>query len=399
MVNANKFVFVVCGGREHLDTLHYSLRFLRHFSKHEICVVTDSQRNEIPVEHSSIIDIKTPENLNHHQASIYLKTGLHKFLTPGFQYAYIDTDVIALNEKCDDIFAQQVGVITFAADHCTMPYFSPSAVYCGCMEQYKKQTAELEALIVKYDPALLNRDPIVEKKKRALIKKLEELRQNRLGYFFLALRFNLARKKFQLDEDIYFDKRKSAWYDQEGRQIIEKIDTMEDAVHKNSPYRWNAAANQWLTPDGKNVYDLSCHHLSEKIEKVFGVKITNANFQHWNGGVFLFNDSSHNFMEAWFQNTMKIFDLPDWRTRDQGTLIATAWQFNIQNQPPLSSQFNFIADYNNADLMMDDEGNFSMDGFQTVNKPSLVHIYHSFGKSGWPVWDYITRIEKTENIL
>jgi hypothetical protein len=47
-------------------------------------------------------------------------------------------------------------------------------------------------------------------------------------------------------------------------------------------------------------------------------------WQHWNGGVFLFDDSSVEFLSSWHEKTvMRIFDLPNWKTRDQGTLIAT----------------------------------------------------------------------------
>ncbi len=134
-MSADKFVFVVCGAREHVETLHYSLRYLKHFSRNEIIVVTDSSRNEIAVEHDKVVDVKTPEHYNHHQASIYLKVGLNKFLPKGFNYCYLDTDVIALSGECDDIFRQKKGVITFAPDHCRMPKFSPSAVKCDCFEK------------------------------------------------------------------------------------------------------------------------------------------------------------------------------------------------------------------------------------------------------------------------
>src|SRR5579863_2773170 len=149
----NKFVFVVCGAREHLDTLHFSLRYLRYFSKNEIVVVTDPRRNEIPVEHPDVIEVNTPENFTHHQASIYIKTGLHKFLPKGFNYCYLDTDVVAINKECDDIFSHQQGLVTFAPDHCRMPRFSPNAVKCDCLQRNKKEIAELEQLMEQYDPA------------------------------------------------------------------------------------------------------------------------------------------------------------------------------------------------------------------------------------------------------
>ena len=193
-MNENKFVFVVCGAREHVETLHFSLRYLKHFSKNEIVIVTDSSRNEIPVKHNTVVDIKTPENFNHHQASIYLKTGLHKFLPQGFTYCYLDTDVVALNEECDKIFSHKKGLVTFAADHCRMPAFSPNAVKCNCAVENKKEIAELEKLMEKYDPARKLPDSVMDAKKRALIKKFEVMKQHKLSYFLLAIRFLTDRK-------------------------------------------------------------------------------------------------------------------------------------------------------------------------------------------------------------
>ena len=157
MMKKNKFVFVVCGTREHVDTLHFSLRALHRFSQHEIWVVTDTTRNEIPVVHEHIINMATPAHFNHHQASIFLKTSLHKILPTGNLYCYLDTDVVALNNEVDDIFNQKNGVITFAPDHCLMHQFSPYAVNCGCLNQNKKEWNELNEILEKYD----NSQPIV----------------------------------------------------------------------------------------------------------------------------------------------------------------------------------------------------------------------------------------------
>jgi hypothetical protein len=45
----NKFVFVVCGGSEHIEELNFSLKFLRKYSKNEIIVLSDLKRNEIKI--------------------------------------------------------------------------------------------------------------------------------------------------------------------------------------------------------------------------------------------------------------------------------------------------------------------------------------------------------------
>jgi hypothetical protein len=392
---ANKFVFVVCGAREHLDTLHFSLAYIRHFSKNEIIVVTDAGRNEIAVEHDNVIDIKTPENFTHHQASIYLKTGLHRFLPKGHNYCYLDTDVIALSSDCDNIFSYQKGPVTFAADHCRMPKFSPHAVKCDCLVRNRHEIAELEALMEKFDPARKQQDPVMEKKKQNLIRKFEILKQNKFSYLLLSIRFLLNLHKFKLDEDTYYDRWKKVWHDKEGRVIITPAESMVKDIEKNSQWRWNALKRRWIGPDGSDVYDLECPHLAQYIFNRFNIEVKDKNFQHWNGGVFLFNDESHAFLEAWFNKTMQIFTFPDWMTRDQGTLIATVWQFGLQNQPLLPKKFNFIADWHNHKLMIDDKGSFTDDAFKTRWQPALIHIYHNFGKKGWDIWDYVEGVKES----
>ncbi len=391
-MSGNKFVFAACGAKEHIDTLHFSLRYLKHFSINEIIVVTDSSRNEIPVLFENVVDVETPQHFTNHQASIYLKTGLHKFLPKGYSYCYLDTDVIALNEECDDIFNYKKGVITFAPDHCNLPAFSPSAVKCDCDKKNKKDIEELESLMDKYDPARKLKDPVMEKKKRALIKKFEVIKQSKLDYFFLVIRFLTTIKKFKLDDDTFYDRAKKVWVDKEGQVIITPAENMFKDIEKNSHWRWNQLNRRWYGPDGKDVYNLKCPHLAEYIYNRFGIEVKDKNFQHWNGGVFLFDDSSHEFMEAWFSKTMQIFTWPEWMTRDQGTLIATVWEFGLQNNPVLPQKFNFIADYTSHRVMMDEQGNFSDDAFKTKLRPALIHIYHNFGMKGWDIWDYVEQL-------
>lgn len=391
-MSMNKFVFVVCGGQEHIDTLHYSLRCLRHFSKNEILVLTDSSRNEIPVQHENIIDVKTPENFNHHQASIYLKVGINKFLPKGHLYCYLDTDVVALSAACDEVFNEKKGPVTFAPDHCKMPKFSPSAVRCNCWEQNKKDIAELEALMLRFDPDRKSKDEVMERKKQQLLKKFEVIKQNKLHYAWITIRFLTALKKFKLDEDTFYDRWKKVWVDKEGRVIIRPAESMVKDIEANSSWRWSYLKRRWLGPDGKDVFDLECHHLPEYIQREFHIEVKDKEFQHWNGGVFLFDDTSENFLNAWFDKTMRIFNLPDWYTRDQGTLIATVWEFNLQHNPLLPKKYNYIADYNNPRLMIDDSGHFSDDAFKTKVRPALVHVYHNFGKKGWDVWDYVDQV-------
>ncbi len=145
------FVFVVCGDREHIDTLHFSLKALQKFSAKRIIVVTDSTRNEVPVIHSEIIDIKTPEKYDHHQASIFLKTGLYQFLSKGSLYCYLDTDVVAVDTKVNSIFNEYVSPITFCTDQGNLASFSPYSYHCNCLEYFVESNKKLSRAIKTFD--------------------------------------------------------------------------------------------------------------------------------------------------------------------------------------------------------------------------------------------------------
>ena len=391
-IRKNTFVFVVCGTREHVETLHFSLAALRHFSKAGIVIVTDQSRNETEVVHDNIINIQTPVHFNHHQASIYLKTGLHKFLPKGNLYCYLDTDVIACSNEVDTIFSQKNSVITFAPDHCLMPLFSPNAVHCDCIEQNTKHIHQLNELREKFDSNTQVTDPTQVEKQKELQKKLVFIKRNRAGYLLTAFRFMLSPKAFKLDHDTFYHKKDRYWFDSQGKPILYDIgDQVIKQIEKNSDLRWSYLKYRWLGPRGEDIYQLTCNHLKEYIASKFSITVKDENWQHWNGGVFLFDDASHPFLEAWHQKTLDIFTDPKWKTRDQGTLIATAWQFGLQGAPLLSKKYNFIADITSTRLMLDKPNNqITDDAFLTRHTPAFIHIYHSFGQKGWDVWDWVS---------
>jgi hypothetical protein len=391
-MGVNKFVFVVCGGKEHIDTLHFSLRYLQHFSRYEAVVVTDVSRNEIPVEHSHIINVQTPEHFTHHQASIYLKVGLNRFLPKGCSYCYLDTDVVAINSECDEIFEYKSGTVTFARDHCIMPKFSPNAVRCNCSIVNRREKAELEELMRKYDPANKPQDPLMEEKKRRLINEFELIKKDKFKYLLVVIRFLTTVKTFKLNDDMFYNRWKKLWHDAEGRVIIPPAENMFRDIEKNSDWRWDSLRKRWIGADGRDVFNPECNHLAEFIKSKFGIEVKNKKFHHWNGGVFLFDDTSDEFMNAWFNKTMEVFKDENWYTRDQGTLIATVWQFGLENAPVLPKKFNFIADYTTPRMMMNDKGDFTDDAFRTKVRPAFLHIYHNWGKRGWDIWEHVLNI-------
>lgn len=163
------------------------------------------------------------------------------------------------------------------------------------------------------------------------------------------------------------------------------------AIAKEANLRYTLWFNEWKNKKGERIFKTDCNHLTEAISSTFQIEIKAKNWQHWNGGVFLFSDESANFLQAWHAKAIKIFDLPEWKTRDQGILIATAWEFGLQNQPTLSKEWNFIADFHNHKLALNKETNtLSDDLFGTNYQPKFVHVFHEWGNKDWEVWKWIT---------
>lgn len=383
------FVFVVCGGQEHIDTLNFSLQYLRHFSKKAIWVVTDNSRNEGEIQHTDIIDVETPKEMDNHQASIYLKTGLHKFLPHGNLYCYLDTDIMALDEQVDEIFKEYVPPITFAPDHCVMKYFSSSALTCSCMIDHVKLQKRIDHLQQVHNRNFgLEPSPAID----VLHEMLESLKQNKLKSWFYTTKYNLSGNLFKMGPFVY-DKADRRWDDQDGNTVeYDDWNEIVALINKELGFVYDEAEDIWKFADGKRL-NTYCTHLPGQIAKDFGVSIKDQDWQHWNGGVFLFDDQSHDFLEAWHQKCLFVFKSPDWRTRDQGALIATVWEFGLENHTTLSKKWNFIVDTNNSNLIFEaDSGEFSDDDMQTVYKPSLIHVYHDFGKTDWEIWQWIEEL-------
>src|SRR5579862_9118503 len=93
------FVFVVCGER-HAARLNLSLKFLKKFSRRDIIVVKN--RASLKLDCDQVIAPKVPAGLDNHQASIFLKTSLHKILArERRRFCYLDNDVIAIDPRVD----------------------------------------------------------------------------------------------------------------------------------------------------------------------------------------------------------------------------------------------------------------------------------------------------------
>ena len=263
--NRCRWVFVVCGPEMHTETLRTAVRHLGPLTSLEIWVVTDSTRNVRPIDPEGIdqvVDVATPEHFDDHQASIWLKTGIHRHLPVG-EWCYLDTDIIAVRPGVEEIFEHRHGPVAFASDLTIsvnqVDRFSPWAMNCDC--------------------------------------------------------------------------------------------TGHGDTH-------------------------SCSHLREQISERFDIEVP-GDWVHWNGGVFLFGPDSAEFLDMWNARAIASFEWPEWRTRDQGALIATAWTQSQQDCPRLPAEFNFIADLGNGDLCLDPQLGWALHPAGPWHHARLMHLYTS----------------------
>ncbi len=387
------FVFAVCGAREHIDTLHFSLKALQRFSEKEVLIVTDSRRNEIPVVHPNILDVQTPEAYNHHQASIYLKTGFHKLLPKGNDYCYLDTDVVALDNEVDRIFDQYVSPITFCTDHCVIEEFSPSAINCGCYEAFQVDTKKPYFYYDDFQENVLPGLLYIDKCVAEVETLVEESKKSKWGYKWEVFKFQLPMKYYHLNDRFKMDKKDGLWYDKNGMLLKYEEHAKDDIryISGKTGFNYDSKNEEWFRADGTSLTRLSCTHLLDKLKEKFGVSVSPATWQHWNGGVFLFNDDSYEFMDYWHNATMEIFKDKEWKTRDQGTLAATVWHFGLQQHKTLPIDFNLIADYNNETIEYTGNLTFKLGPNKKEIKPHFAHVYHHWGDKTWAVWQDVEK--------
>jgi hypothetical protein len=260
--------------------VNVSLRFLKKFSRLPIVVL--KSRTDVPIDHDQVLDIPIDPALDDHQASIVLKTGLHKtFGDHRVVGCYLDSDVIAVKSTVDSVFDQMAGKIAFCADHVDISTFSKYAVRCGCQSQ-------------------------------------------------------------------------------------------------------------------------RCDHLIWAIKETFGVTVARPDWRHWNGGVFVFGEASIPLLDRWHEFTLRILNDPYWTTRDQGTLVAAAWDQSLQDTPCLPHAFNTIVDCfrgipENLRPSIPVEGlavdhPYHLEGHSGAS-PSLLHFVNGgVMRRGWKEWDRVEEL-------
>lgn len=390
----NHFVFVVCGGKEHIDSLNFSLKFLKKFSQAKIQVITDLSRNEAIIAHENIIDVKTPEHYNHHEASIYLKTSLHRYLDMAEQneFCYLDTDVVAVSSQVDFIFNEIPKPIRFAQDHDVFESFSPYATNCGCLEELNQSKHDLSEKLNQLNPDFEHENPYRQAEERKLMETFQFSKSKPLSYGFkmfkyFIFRFLIPVKTFRFSKDFSFDKKQLSWKNRTGKTISFDYPRLSKKLAKQYGILYDKKTGNWKNATGKDFFTktIACSHLSNHIKETYKINIP-SDWRHWNGGVFRFNFQSKDFLEKWHAQTIAEFNNPYTKTRDQAMLAVTAWQFGLQQMKTLPVKYNFITEYNNADVSWDSIKGYTYNGFKSTFKPVFLHIYHHWGDTNWSIW-------------
>jgi hypothetical protein len=289
MALSNTFVFVVCGADEHITTLNFSIRALKKYTVSPILVVTDLARNTKKIEHEHVIHIDTPKAYDHHQASIYLKTSLNRLLPEGPLYCYLDTDVLCLSKRVNKIFSHFTAPVTFAWDHCNMRRFSPSAIWCNCVSEHypliKAAELEVQNAVEVYGKS----DQVHAQKKEQIVDTLTAIRKRKMVYALFALKFNLARNVFKLNDDLFYNKKIGYWFDASKQPVLfDRDSTFKRYLDEEKGIYWENKYERWNRRE-HDIYELEgCDHLRDEIKTTFNIDVSDKGWNHWNGGVFIF---------------------------------------------------------------------------------------------------------------
>jgi hypothetical protein len=145
---------------------------------------------------------------------------------------------------------------------------------------------------------------------------------------------------------------------------------------------------------------LSCPHLREAMFCDFGVDVLAPDWVMWNGGVFTAGPEAMDVLDLWHNMTLRSFDLPYWRTRDQATLAAAAWRLGLQDAPRLPSRFNHVLDchWGLVEELRGGAGvtelaiwpELDLDQAARAGEIAFVHfVNQGAGRRGWKHWDEV----------
>ncbi|MFO7790092.1 MAG: hypothetical protein R6V32_05935 [Bacteroidales bacterium] len=393
----NYFVFVVCGGKSFIEELNFSLTFLKKFSRYPVIVLTDSSRNEISIDHDNIIDVKTPSALPDHQAHLYLETQALHYLNTAKNdiFCYLDSDVIAIDKKINNVFNEYIPPVNFAEDHCTIDYFSPGVMNCSCIDGFNKRKRQY--FIMKDEYPVPSHSVNAKKDWEELLETFKQMKRQPFKYLkkaipYLYKKYISPQKSLKLD-NCYYDKKSRCWYNKNGELMSFDMHYHDKKLWKkhrlkNNNGIWMNQDNEIIKPEAPH-----CHHLREYLNNKYKLEIPKG-FQHWNGGVFLFSPISKDFMDYWHEITFNEIESGVIKSYDdQASLIVSAYHFGIENMKPLPAEYNFIADYGKKSIDYSPGKGFTNDNFKTIVHPAFLHIYHNWGDKNWKIWQYIESLK------
>lgn len=401
----DSFVFVVCGAKPFISELNFSLRFLRYFSRHRIVVLTDSRRNEIPIEHNDIIDVETPGHFGHHQAHLWLETRLPEFmnLQAGDRCCYLDSDVVAINDTINQVFEHYHAPITAAYDHCSFDYFSVGVVNCQCRSEFR-EIEEQFAMMLNYFPEIKLNEEHIQQQRLMLKSVFRKMKFNLFadkckGLKYIQQRYLKKQNDIVLNGQIRFSFADYCWRNMQG-DILDfdypyyygKLKKEHGIYIRNA--KWYHRSGRELAPDTPH-----CSHLRHYLRKNYGINIP-GNWRHRNGGVFLFGHESKNFFAQWHTYTMSEIEKGYIKPYDdQATLAVCMWQHSIENSNLLPDEFNFIADHGNKNIAYCSTRGYTRNAFATISTPALLHVYNEWGNPSWDIWQSVIETGQQHGIL
>src|SRR5262249_22291363 len=150
----------------------------------------------------------------------------------------------------------------------------------------------------------------------------------------------LEKHGYQFDADM------ATWSAWDGSVVRRNV---VQVIQRRTGFRYDSQSDTWRDAGGVPLRH-TCDHLRQAIKQKFGTTVADPDWQHWTGGVFFSDRHANSFLDTWHAWTMSVFADAQWRTRDQGTLIATVWEHGLQNHPVLPRRFNLIADYHSEHL-------------------------------------------------
>lgn len=399
----HRFVYAVCGERYYIETLNFSLAFLRKFSNYPIWIITDSARNEIPISHNNIVDIRTPVEYNNHQASIFLKTGLSIFLPKMEQgiSCYLDSDVIVLGPECNNIFHNYNPPVSFAPDHCAFGEYSPHAFQCSCEEEFVAGAETFRQKIKGYFPDFSFDSQQANADLKKLTALFGEMKKHPLRNTSTIIRYLIARyifpvEKVQLGEFVFMKKNR-CWYNANNEMI-----SFDNRYHRKKLWKKHRIFfnngdcydenHRLLTPRTAH-----CTHLSEYLKKKYGVDIPTS-WRHWNGGVFLFDFRSEEFMKCWHNTVQHEFSNSLTKTRDQSALAMCVWKNHLEQHPTLPVAFNFITGIGSGNIRWNADTGYSTPDANQIPDIHFLHVCNRWGDASWDIWQSVLSLAAREGI-